>query len=382
MFNYDSNESDYGYYTVNNKIYINKIEAIIAAEQVGARPNFIFNDDIYSKLDWTREPTETLEQLYAKRAWELRNKYDYLILHYSGGWDSNNILETFIANKIPLDELYLRGPLSTADKDITNTESSNMYAEIYFNALPIAKYVKETYYPNLVITVVDSTTNIVDFFKSEKNAMNFCSPTRRGANYSPSSVGTRTGDYDLLVANHTKLTETGKRVGNMLGIDKPMIHFENGEFKVRFLDKFLGTFFPGRASEFDLPTFQEPFYWSQSTGPLISKQVHSIKNYIKNNGLAGEIINDSRNRKYHDFIANIIYKRKFPVTFNAKKIEGISVLRPWETYFLHDSHTDYLKNWRNGMDQLNKLVPDKWKHGGSIYNDVLGIFTKSYSVGA
>ena len=174
MNKYDSNEGDYGYYTVNSVIYFNKIEAILAAEAIGTRPVFIFNDTSYDKLNWMVEPDETLEQLYAKRAWEIRNKYDYLILHYSGGWDSNNILETFVKNKIPLEEVYLRGPLTTANNDITDTRASNMFAEVYFNAYPIAQHVKETYYPDLVINVKDVTSGVLDYFSTENNADNFC----------------------------------------------------------------------------------------------------------------------------------------------------------------------------------------------------------------
>ena len=380
MNKYDSNEGDYGYYTVNSSIYFNKIEAILAAEAIGTSPKFIFNDTSYDKLNWLVEPSETLEQLYAKRAWEIRNKYDYLILHYSGGWDSNNILETFVKNKSPLEEVYLRGPLTTANNDITDTRASNMFAEVYFNAYPIAQHVKETYYPDLVINVKDVTTGVLGYFSTENNANTFCSPSRRGANFSPSSLITR-ADSDILDPRHKQLVESGKRVGHILGVDKPMMFVENGEFKLRFLDKFLGMFFPGRASAVDLPVYQEPFYWAASTGPMIAKQAHAIKNYIKLHNINPNKMNDTRDRGFHDFIGNIIYQRQFTLNFNPDKFMTIAAVFPWDEFFFRDPAAEYLKNWKNSMDQLDQLVPAHWKHGGSIYNSLHGIFSKSYSIG-
>jgi hypothetical protein len=88
------------YYQVGPKQFQSKILAITESTVSGQPVEFIFNDQLYSKFNWTVEPDLTLEQLYAARAWELRNKYDYLVLHFSGGADSTNILETFIKNNI------------------------------------------------------------------------------------------------------------------------------------------------------------------------------------------------------------------------------------------------------------------------------------------
>src|ERR1035437_1260718 len=313
---------DYGYYTVGTKIVISKIEAILETKRTGELPNFIFNDAFYDKFNWTIEPIESLEQLYAKRAWELRNKYDYIILQYSGGWDSHNILETFIRNKIPIDELYIRGPISEAKKDINDTSASNMFAEAFFNAYPIAQYVKEKYYPNLVITVDGEAEYVTSFFNSERNADLFFSPTRRGASFSPSNLITR-ANSDIVNPLHRSMLDSGKKICHVVGIDKPMIHFEDGQFKIWFLDKLLGLFFPQRASTIDLPTYQEPFYWAPSTGPLIAKQGHAIRRYFLNNKMDPRLLNNPRNRGYHDLLSSIIYRREIPIRFYTQKFDEL-----------------------------------------------------------
>ena len=91
----------YGYYKINKFKSFSKLEAWQYARDNNLTIDdiqYIFNDDKFSKFDWAIEPTESIESLYIKRATEIRKKYDYLILFYSGGIDSHVILETFLNN--------------------------------------------------------------------------------------------------------------------------------------------------------------------------------------------------------------------------------------------------------------------------------------------
>jgi len=67
------------------------------------------NDAIFDQYKWDQEPAWSLDELYAKRAQEIRERYVYLVLHFNGSSDSGNILETFIRNRIHLDEIVTRG---------------------------------------------------------------------------------------------------------------------------------------------------------------------------------------------------------------------------------------------------------------------------------
>jgi len=60
------------------------------------------------KLIGHYQVSESLDFLYALRARQLREKYDYLVLYFSGGADSTNILKTFIDNNIFLDEIVMQ----------------------------------------------------------------------------------------------------------------------------------------------------------------------------------------------------------------------------------------------------------------------------------
>ena len=76
---YDIRDQDrFGYYlTSNNQKFYNKIECIFFCESQGLDFRWVFNDEYYDKIDWSVEPTPTIGELYARRAREIREKYDW-----------------------------------------------------------------------------------------------------------------------------------------------------------------------------------------------------------------------------------------------------------------------------------------------------------------
>jgi hypothetical protein len=92
------NKDQFGYYTIGNLKTYSKIEAIELHTKTGTHPQWHFNDEIFSMHDWRVEPTASLEELYAIRARQIRDKYDYIVLFFSGGADSENMLRTFLRN--------------------------------------------------------------------------------------------------------------------------------------------------------------------------------------------------------------------------------------------------------------------------------------------
>jgi len=70
-------------------------------------PKFDFYDHEFSAVDWTVEPPESFETLCDQRAHQLRNKYDKIILAFSGGTDSITVYNTFVRNNLHIDEIYV-----------------------------------------------------------------------------------------------------------------------------------------------------------------------------------------------------------------------------------------------------------------------------------
>ena len=50
----------------------------------------------FEKYDWTQEPSKSWEELMKDHALYFRDKYDYLSILYSGGQDSQYILNIFL----------------------------------------------------------------------------------------------------------------------------------------------------------------------------------------------------------------------------------------------------------------------------------------------
>ena len=95
-----------GYYKVGNQKFYSKAQAILYDQQNHKGIDFIFNDEDFLSADWKNEPQESLDEIYKQRAQQLREKYDYLVLSYSSGVDSTNILHSFLYNNIHLDEVF------------------------------------------------------------------------------------------------------------------------------------------------------------------------------------------------------------------------------------------------------------------------------------
>lgn len=63
--------------------------------------------DLATCYDWTKEPTESFDELIRERLLQIRDMYDYVSLQFSGGSDSNTVLRHAIKNNIHLDEIEI-----------------------------------------------------------------------------------------------------------------------------------------------------------------------------------------------------------------------------------------------------------------------------------
>jgi hypothetical protein len=154
-----------GYYVVDNKIFRNKIYAMQEATKKRLGPKgieWIFNNDIYDELDWKTPSDLSLSEVYRLRAQQLRDKYDYLILSFSGGGDSTNILDSFVLNGIHLDEVVVGWARSqTAGKYEANlsTDPTNYLSEWDYLVEPKLKWLQSVS-PETKITIVDPYDNL------------------------------------------------------------------------------------------------------------------------------------------------------------------------------------------------------------------------------
>jgi hypothetical protein len=93
-------------YLVSNKKFNNVYLALYESYLTGLPIKFYCFDDVYDQHVWLHEPSETIDELMDQHAHDLRNRYDCLVLLWSGGYDSHTIYQVFKRNKIHIDIIH------------------------------------------------------------------------------------------------------------------------------------------------------------------------------------------------------------------------------------------------------------------------------------
>ena len=258
-----------GYWHLNGKYFFNKGECLRYATSTGIMGvTYHYFDDIYDALDWNKEPEETLDELYKQRALQLREKYDYLTLAFSGGADSMNILDTFLDNDIKLDEILSYFPvqvieqLKSAFDPLDHSPSNHMFE--YFGVLKRLEEVRKSH-PDIKITIMDVTNDIPKLISSGK--IQEFTVVLAGA--SPPTT-----NY-LPVLEHAK-TLSDKNYAIIQGLDKPrMIHDAKanklGVFFSDIYNVWAKVPYNGFAPNVEL------FYYTPDLPNILRKQAHVIK---------------------------------------------------------------------------------------------------------
>ena len=169
LYDNHSGELSLGYYQVGNTKHIYKLKALVEATRQNIHPEWNFHRDAFSKVNWTISSNTDLRAVYARRAQQLRDQYEHLTLHYSGGSDSYTVLRAFLDNNIHLDEVFVRWPIKATEKLYTpnaaDTSTANILSEWDLIIKPDLEYLRK-HHPTIKITVVDwseDATNLDEF---------------------------------------------------------------------------------------------------------------------------------------------------------------------------------------------------------------------------
>jgi hypothetical protein len=266
----------FGFYSVGNFRVYSKYESLKLAKHMLLKAQFNFNDDVFAAFDWYHEPSQSLDELYCKRAQQIREKYDYLVMMYSGGADSYQALMSFVKNHIYLDEI--------AYITVVNSESSlNSWgnSEITKVAYPTAEDLIHRYRLTTKHRQIDLTNQILNLHEhvSDEEWIYYL-------RYHFGPINLARSFIRESVPHYQKLIDSGKKVCLIWGADKPQIlglsNRDTGEFQhaVAFSDRTDGQVttrqkYLGRSWEHD-----EFFYWSADLPALVSKQAHVLKKYM------------------------------------------------------------------------------------------------------
>jgi hypothetical protein len=353
--------SQFGFYQVGDAKFYSKFEAQLFSKKTGLKASWNFNDEVFASNNWQVEPTESLSELYRQRAQQLREKYDYLILWFSGGADSTNVLDSFLLNNIKLDEV-----VSYVNYDATGDKFNWLNGEIYNVAIPRIKQAQELQ-PGLKYTIIDLCQLTMDFFNKDSK---FDWSYQLSSYVNPNNAARQ--DIKLTVPAWQKMFDAGKKVCFIHGVDKPRVANLNGNFYYKFHDMIDPAVSPG-ARILNRPwDFDELFYWSPDCAKIPIKQGHVIKNFLKTAnehtegitthpvGLVSTVINKKFHHMTLDKIHSLIYPNWYPVLYQFKA--NSVIFTPRDEWFFKLPDSDPAKYaWKIGLEHRWNSLPDSFK---------------------
>jgi hypothetical protein len=254
----------YGYYVGGpfDRPTRSKLEAIEWCTPHRSWPTWHFHDNEFSTYDWTIEPTESLEELYQHRARQLRAQYDYIVVQYSGGVDSHNMLMSFLSQNIIPDEVVFFHYEFCANENIMGIE---------WKLQTQPKLLKlQQQYPSLKIRKIDLTPHAIEYLKSADDDDSYRMLGRHAIRINP-TIRCRLTESE---PDYVKIKEQGKTIRMLLGQDKPRLRYHNKKFIFNFYD-----IINDENVETAETNDHEWFFWHPDSAKILIKQSHVVKNY-------------------------------------------------------------------------------------------------------
>ena len=282
------------YFYANNIIYQNKSEAILKNTQEN-RSYLYYHDEVWDKIDWTIEPEGSLDFHYKMQAQRIRDEYDYVILCYSGGYDSTNILEASYYNNIKLDKIVTQGAFK---QDSFTGSDENQNGEIYKNVFP---NIKQFGLDN-ILQVIDHSEFYSDITKLSVYEMGENWVDDIGDRYSPHNWFWRDIHKYVVPEKYQD-----KKVAIIFGTDKPhLVKNSAGLLGFSFNSVALTSY--ARYKNPRQPNIEDVnFYWDPNYPLIILKQLHTMKKL--------NITGSQTEKSIHDAIYNL----KNPLVHKSEK---------------------------------------------------------------
>lgn len=389
----------YGYYSVGDKVFFKKIQALLFASELLKSPkidpyrNLItpdqlikwhFNDEAFDTYDWTKEPEQSLDYLYYERARYLRQKYDYIVVYYSGGCDSHNMVMAFLEQNLKIDEIVVHH-VETGIKILNqyNIDPKDPkiqpHTETVLQIFPRLKEI-QILDPNIKINLFDTTQHTINIF-SKFQSGDWILNVREELNPVDSAK------YNFTSFDHfKKMIDGNNRVGILIGLDKPGIKIKNNQVYMTFADRrFNLNLFYAEIQNYSNAQV-EFFYTSPDACALISKQAHTLKNWIVSSPVNREMVSIHRFQSLavaanaKQFLEENARLLLYPRTWNKEWFQAKKGLLDWHAeadiwfHLLCPPNTVQGSCWRDGIGYVKNNIDSYFFYE----NDGFIEFTKEY----
>jgi len=375
----------YGYYTVGDYKTYSKLDAILKHDASGTIPQWHFNDEVFSSTNWQLEPAESLLELYRQRAQRIRDQYDYLVLFYSGGADSTNILQTFINNDIKLDEIAQFYSLEGDGGDV----DANFNSEVVQVAIPWSQKITQQH-THIRHRVIDQSRLIDDIYNMPEIKFDFI--YQQNTCISPNNFSRVY--LRKVVKDYADIIASGKRLCFIWGAEKPRLSVINGRYAVRFQDMVDNCVSP-LIQQQDFPGwYDELFYWSPDFTQGLVKQAHVVKkalhtlplndiNFTQDHSPFGSVFRNNTNWNLTNHgLHQVIYPGWDITTFSVgKKRSPILSLR--DSWYLNNTTTSsqrFLAGVNEFDSILSRVKNGFWKNESNLMAGVKGCLTPPYFI--
>jgi hypothetical protein len=381
------NFSKQGHYVVGNKIFNFKFNALVESNRTNLPVTWHFCNDVFDKLNWRERSQVSLSELYRIRAQQLRDKYDYLVLGFSGGADSTQMLKSFLNNNILVDEIVVDWSIKHVDRVLsvsTDTDPGNYHSEWALTIQPMLQWVSNNY-PLIKITVTDSTEFLtVEDSEDTPMVMNGLSAYQSVKRYRR----IRDRIYEL--------SDRHDRVGLVMGIDKPQLFMEKNILCAQFCD-FLAWIKPTHNNnrKFNL----DYFYWTPEMPEIIKEQSHVVLQYLRASPNLTFLFEPKKVQIHMDAAMNLqmrqlqsekrnltsqlLYPDWDSTTFQTDKPES-QHHNPQYQWLAMAGNTREIQSWLSAVCHIRSQVGEKslqYFAGTSIPIDYVKFFSRLYPIG-
>lgn len=364
-----------GYYLVNNKIFYNKFQAMIEARPTNSPIRWFFNEETFVPFDWSHEPEADITELYRRRAQQLRDKYDWIMIESSGGADSTTAIFSFLLNGIHLDEIVYRYSElggKVWETNVIDQTASNQLSEWEYAERPLLQWVADNF-PQTKITMLDYSENIRNDHEFDKDeswvftTKHFISPCYT------------MGKFDNYHDSFKQQADQGQKICIIYGADKPKIFIKDNRYFLYFMDHFTGHSTPEVGAYTNVTN--EPFYWTPDMPELIAKQAHMVRAWFEqpaNRKFVEAIrwphhVNMKTRTLYEQIVRNIIYPHYDMNTFQTAKPFTNIVNEHDDWFFKNFSDSRVHSVWKAGIDLLLDNIDSQYiirKPGTDLATDV------------
>ena len=371
-----------GYYVCDGQEFNSKINCAIYATKSNKPMSWVFNNDAFDRYDFSQEPSETLDALYDRRAREIREKYDYVVLSYSGGSDSHNILMSFYRQGLHIDEVISNWVFEASKKfTIINSlvdDAWNQNAEYELHTKDRLQWIYD-HMPKTKVTLYDCSKQIYSYFNKAKE------PTWVTDHVEPLNPAATQRYNPLQIKDIRNRIDKEDSIGFVVGVDKPLSLIVDKKMYLRLRDK-TANIIPSSiyTSEYDNTTV-EYFYWAPESCAMLAKQGHTMLKYLNTNKQYQLIWTPSQVENFRaaqeTLMRNIVYTtwdEESAFQTNKPTHDWYSELDYW--FIEQFKNTPAGRNWQAGVDYVETSV-DKSLQLTTGKKGLMTFFSPLYYIG-